>query len=182
MIVVLAGGWVSPAIAAVLAAGAMIVSRVLTMRQAYDGISFTTIIIVAGMFPLSVAMQRSGAADRLAHTVVSLFGGSGILLLLGLFLLTLTLGQVISNTATALIVLPIGVAAAAEVGVSVQPVMMCIGVAAAASFLTPIATAANLMVKEPGGYRFGDYWKLGLPLAAWFLLVAVLLVPVFWPL
>lgn len=182
MIVVLATGLVPPALAAVLAAGAMIVGRVLSMRQAYDGISFTTIVIVAGMFPLSVAMQQSGAADRLAHAVVSGFGGSGPLLLLGLFLLTVVLGQVISNTATALIVIPIGVAAAAEVGVSVQPVMMCVGVAAAASFLTPIATAANLMVKEPGGYRFGDYWRLGLPLVAWFLAVAVLLVPVFWPL
>lgn len=182
MIVLLATGLVPPAVAAVLAAGAMVVGRVLTMRQAYDGVSFTTLVIVAGMIPLSVAMQRSGAADQLAQAVVSAFGGSGILLLLGIFLLTVGLGQVISNTATALIVIPIGVAAAAEVGVSVQPVMMCIAVAAAAAFLTPIATAANLMVKEPGGYRFGDYWKLGLPLVAWFGVVAVLLVPLVWPL
>jgi di/tricarboxylate transporter len=182
MVVLLATGAVPPAVAAILAAGAMIVSRVLTMRQAYEGISFTTIVIVAGMIPLSVAMQRSGAADQLAHIVVTTFGGHGILLLLGLFLLTAVLGQVISNTATALIVIPIGAAAAAEVGVSVQPVMMCICVAAAAAFLTPIATAANLMVKEPGGYRFGDYWKLGLPLLVWFGIVAVGLVPAIWPL
>ncbi|MEV6969743.1 SLC13 family permease [Hamadaea sp. NPDC051192] len=182
MIILLATGLIPPAIAAVVAGGAMIVTRVITMRQAYHGISWTTLVIVAGMIPLSVAMQQSGAADTLAHLIVTAFGASGMLLLLGLFLLTVTLGQVISNTATALIVIPIGAAAAGEVGVAVQPVMMCIGVAAAASFLTPIATAANLMVKEPGGYRFGDYWRLGLPLVAWFLAVAVLLVPVLWPL
>jgi di/tricarboxylate transporter len=182
MIVLLATGLVAPAVAAVAAAGAMVVCRVLSMAQAYDGISFTTIVIVAGMFPLSAAMQQSGAADRLADLVVGGFGANGHLLLLGLFLLTATVGQMISNTATALIVIPIAVTAAHEVGVSVQPVMMCVGIAAAASFLTPIATPANLMVKEPGGYRFGDYWRPGLPLLCWFGVVAVLAVPVIWPL
>ena len=90
------------------------------------------------------------------------------------------LGQLISNMATALIVIPIAISAAAEIGVSPQPVLMCVTVAAAASFLTPVATPANLMVMGPGGYRFGDYWKLGLPLLALYGVVAVLLVPVFW--
>ena len=85
-------------------------------------------------------------------------------LLVGLFVLTATLGQIISNSATALIVIPIAVSAAAELDVSARPLLMTVTVAAAASFLTPVATPVNLMVMGPGGYRFGDYWKLGLPL------------------
>ena len=95
-------------------------------------------------------------------------------------MLTAVLGQLISNTATALIVIPVAVSAAADLDVSAKPVLMCVAVAAAASFLTPVATPANLMVMGPAGYRFGDYWKLGLPLMALFGLVAILLVPVFW--
>ena len=95
-------------------------------------------------------------------------------------MLTAVLGQLISNMATALIVIPIAVSAAAELDVSAKPVLMAVTVAAAASFLTPVATPANLMVMGPGGYRFTDYWKLGLPLLALFVVVAVLLVPVFW--
>ena len=95
-------------------------------------------------------------------------------------MLTAVLGQLISNMATALIVIPIAISAATEIGVSPQPVLMCVTVAAAASFLTPVATPANLMVMGPGGYRFGDYWKLGLPLLALYGVVAILLVPVFW--
>ena len=102
-------------------------------------------------------------------------------LLLGLVLLVFVLGQLISNMATALIVIPIAVSsAAAELDVSAKPVLMAVCVAAAAAFLTPVATPANLMVMEPGGYRFGDYWKLGLPMLVLFGLVAVLLVPVIW--
>jgi di/tricarboxylate transporter len=97
-----------------------------------------------------------------------------------LFVLTAILGQIISNTATALIIIPIAIAAAKEIGVSPRPVLMSVSVAAAAAFLTPVATPVNLMVMGPGGYRFGDYWKLGLPLLIWFFVVATFLVPMFW--
>ena len=102
------------------------------------------------------------------------------MLLIGLFLLTAVLGQLISNTATALIVIPIAVSAALEVDVSPRPVLMAVNVAATAALLTPVATPANLMVMEPGGYRFGDYWKLGLPLLVWYFVVSVFLVPLIW--
>jgi di/tricarboxylate transporter len=168
-------------VAGLLAAGAIVLLRVLTIEQAYDGVSWTTVILVGGMIPLSTAMTSSGAAGRLADGLVDVIGDSGgYALLLGIFLLTAVLGQLISNTATALIVIPVSVSAAADVGVSAKPVLMCVAVAAAASFLTPVATPANLMVMGPAGYRFGDYWKLGLPLMALFGVVAVLLVPVFW--
>jgi di/tricarboxylate transporter len=95
-------------------------------------------------------------------------------------LLTFALGQLISNMATALILIPIAVSAAAELDVLAKPLLMGVCVAAAAWLLTPVATPANLMVIKPGGYRFGDYWKLGLPLLALFGVAAVLLVPVIW--
>ena len=181
MVVLLATGAVPPAVAGLLAAGAIIVSRVLTIDQAYRGIAWTTVILVAGMIPLSTAMVQTGAAETLADNLVHAVGDHGpYALLLGLVLLTFALGQLISNMATALIVIPIAVSAAAELDVSPKPILMAVCVASAASFLTPVATPANLMVMEPGGYRFGDYWKLGLPLLAMFGAVAVLLVPVIW--
>lgn len=182
MILLLVTGLVPPVVAGLLAAGAMVLTRVLSMPQAYRSISWTTVILVGGMIPLSTAMQQTGAAERLAELLVDLVGtGSPYLLLLGLAVLTAALGQLISNTATALIVIPIALSAAAETGVSVRPVLMAVTVAAAASFLTPVATPVNLMVMGPGGYRFGDYWRLGLPLLLLFVTVATFLVPVFWP-
>jgi di/tricarboxylate transporter len=181
MVVLLATGAVPPAVAGLLAAGAIVVSGVLTIDQAYRGIAWTTVILVAGMIPLSTAMTASGAAQTLADNLVHGIGDLGPqALLLGLVLLTFALGQLISNMATALIVIPIAVSAAAELDVSSKPLLMGVCVASAASFLTPVATPANLMVMEPGGYRFTDYWKLGLPLLVLFGLVAVLLVPVIW--
>jgi di/tricarboxylate transporter len=134
------------------------------------------------MMPLSTAITETGAAKLLADWLIAGLGGFGPrALLAGLFVLTAVLGQVISNTATALIIIPISVVAALEMGISPQPVLMSVAVAAAAAFLTPVATPTNLMVMEPGDYRFGDYWKFGLPFMLWFFVVAVGLVPVIWP-
>jgi di/tricarboxylate transporter len=183
MVVLLATGAVPPAVAGLLAAGAMILLGVLTIEDAYRGISWTTVILVGGMISLSTAMTVTGAAEDLADALVRVVGDAGPhALLLGLFLLTAALGQLISNMATALIVIPVALSAAAELDVSAKPILMAVTVSAAASFLTPVATPANLMVLDAGGYRFTDYWKLGLPLLALFGAVAVLLVPVFWPL
>ncbi|HEX3291886.1 MAG TPA: SLC13 family permease [Gaiella sp.] len=181
MVVLLVAGLVPPAVAGLLAAGAIILSGVLTVDEAYRGIGWTTVILVGGMLSLSTAMVESGAAQKLADRLVDVVGDAGPhALLLGLVLLTLALGQLISNMATALIVLPVAVSAAAELDVSAKPVLMAVAVASAAAFLTPVATPANLMVLGPGGYRFADYWKLGLPLLALFGIVAVFLVPVIW--
>ena len=153
----------------------------MTVEQAYRAIGWTTVILVGAMMPLSTAMVETGAAKLIAEQLVHLVGDAGpMVLLAALFVLTAVLGQLISNTATALIIIPIGVAAATSMGISPRPVLMSTAVAAAAAFLTPIATPTNLMVMGPGGYAFGDYWKLGLPLLVLFGVVAVLLVPVFW--
>jgi di/tricarboxylate transporter len=182
MVVMLATGIVPPAIAALIAASLMVLLRVLTVYQAHRSISWTTLILVGGMIPLSTAIEVSGAADLIANAIVVTLGSaSPYLLLLGIALVTVVLGQLISNMATALILAPIAVAIASETGISPVPLLVAVAVAAAASFLTPVATPANTMVFGPGGYRFGDYWKLGLPLVALFVIVATFLVPVFWP-
>jgi di/tricarboxylate transporter len=181
MVGLLATGAVPAAVAGLLAATALVVLRVLPVEQAYAAISWTTVVLVAGMIPLSTAMQSSGAAETLANRLVDVVGTSGPYpLLIGLFVLTAVLGQVISNTATALIVVPIAVSAATKLDVSVRPVLMSVAIAASAALLTPVATPANLMVMAPGGYRFGDYAKLGLPMLAWFFVVAVGIVPLIW--
>jgi di/tricarboxylate transporter len=181
MVVLLATGLVPAAIAGVLAAGALVLAGVMTVEQSYRAIDWTTVILVAALMPLSAAMEQTGAARLMAEGLVATVGGAGPhALLAGLFVLSAVLGQLISNTATALIVIPISVAAAQGLGVSPLPVLMSVAVAAAAAFLTPIATPTNLMVMRPGGYAFGDYWKLGLPLMAWFFVVSVFLVPLVW--
>lgn len=181
MVFLLATGLVPPVIAGLLAAGALILTGVMSVEQSYRSIDWTTVILVGAMMPLSTAMEQTGAARMMAEALVGLVGDAGPLALLaGLFLLTAIMGQLISNTATALIVIPIGVAAAESLGISARPVLMSIAVAAAGAFLTPIATPTNLMVMGPGGYKFGDYWKLGLPLLIWFFIVSVFIVPLVW--
>lgn len=181
MVVLLATGVVPAAVAGLLAAGAVVMSRVLTPHQAYRSVSWTTVILVGGMIPLSTAFTETGTADAIADALLAVVGsGSARLALFAMCVLTVLLGQLISNTATVLIMAPIATVVAADLGVSVLPFLMALAVSGAASFLTPVATPANTMVLEPGGYRFGDYWKLGLPLLVLFLAIAVLYVPLVW--
>jgi di/tricarboxylate transporter len=181
MVALLATGAVPAAVAGLLAAGALVVTRVVTLDQAYRAISWTTVVLVAGMIPLSTAMTSSGAAGQLADRLVDVVGDSGPYpLLIGIFILTAVLGQLISNMATVLIVIPIAVPAATALDVSVRSMLMSLAVASAAALLTPVATPANMMVMGPGGYRFGDYARLGLPVLAWFFVVSVGIVPLIW--
>lgn len=181
MVLMLATGIVPPAVAGLIAAGAVLLSGILNVEQLYRSINWTTVILVGAMMPLSTAMELTGAAQLLADGIVYIVGPLGPqALLAGLFLLTAILGQLISNTATALIIIPISIVAAMQMGLSPQPVLMCVGLAAAGAFLTPVATPTNLMVMEPGDYRFGDYWKLGLPMLVWFFVLAVFVVPLIW--
>ena len=172
-----------PAVAGLLAAGAMVLFRVVQPEQAYRAISWTTVLLVAGLIPLSTAIQQTGAADKIAHALVTVVGDHGpYVLMLALFVVTGALGQVVSNTATALIMVPIAVAAATESGVSPRPILMMMAVASASAFLTPVATPANMMVMGPAGYRFGDYWRLGLPLSILVLVCGTALILWWWPL
>ncbi len=181
MIALTVGGVVPATVAAMLAAGAMVITRVLDVDDAFRSISMTTVVLVAGMIPLSTAFTTTGAADRVAELLLDALGGADPRwALLVLCLATMALGQLISNMATVLIVIPVALAVADDFAVSPLPFLMALSVAGAAAFLTPIATPANTMVFGPGGLRFGDYWRLGLPLLLLFLLVAVFYVPWVW--
>ena len=181
-IVLLATGLVPPVIAGLLAAAALVVLGVVTVPQGFRAISWDTVVLIAGLIPLSNAFVSSGAAEQIATLVDRLTGGgSPRFALLAICVLTLILGQVISNVATVLVMAPVAVSFAQTLDVSVMPFMMALTVVGAAAFLTPIATPANLMVMQPGGYRFGDYWRLGLPLALIFLAAGVFYVPLIWP-
>lgn len=181
MVLAMASGVVQPVVAALVAACAMVLTHVVSIEQAYRAISWTTVILIGGMISLSVAMQSSGAAERIANALLRVVGDHGpYALMLGLFVITAIMGQFVSNTATALIMVPIAVASAEDLGLSARPFLMLMSVAAAASFLTPVATPANMMVMGPGGYRFGDYWRLGLLIMGWFLVVSLLVIPRIW--
>jgi di/tricarboxylate transporter len=177
----LAAGVVPPAVAGIGAAMALVLLRVLDTEQAYRAVSWTTVVLIAGLIPLSQAIESTGAADDLAGVLVDVVGGSSPhLLLAGTFVLAAGFGVAVSNTATALILIPIGLSAAQEVDVAAEPVLMSIAVACAAAFLTPIATPGNMIVMGPAGYRFGDYWRFGLAFLGLFFVVAVFLVPLVW--
>jgi di/tricarboxylate transporter len=179
----LATGAVPPAVAGLIGAVGMVLTRATSAEHALHAIPWETLVLIAGLVPLSVAIAESGAADLLADAVVGVVpGGNGHLLLAALFVLTAGLSQFISNAATVLVVTPIALAAAATVEIAAEPVLMLVAVAGAASFLTPIATPANMIVKSAGGYRFGDYWRLGLVMMLAWLVIATVLIPVVWPL
>lgn len=181
MVVLLATGIAPPAVAGLVAAGALVLSRVVTLPALYQDISWTTLVLIAGMIPLSAAFLQTGAAEVVADGVLRVVGSADPhLALLAVCIVTVVLGQFISNVATVLIVAPVATAIAVNLGVSPVTFLMALTVAGAASFLTPVATPANLMVLGPGGYRFSDYWRLGLPLALLFLAAAVLYVPLIW--
>ena len=181
LVAMLASGQVPPAIAGLVAAVAMVLARVVTVPQAYRSVSWQTVVLVGALIPLSTAIQTSGAADQVASVLIDAVGtGRPYLLLAALFVLTAALGQVVSNTATVLVVVPIAIAAAEATGTSVKPVLMVVAVAGCAALLTPISTPGNMMIMSPGGYRFGDYWKLGLPIMVWWFVVALVVVPLVW--
>jgi di/tricarboxylate transporter len=174
---------VMPAVAAVLlAALAMVAGGCVAPGQIYTCINWPSIILIAGMLPLATAMERSGGITLIVDGVVGSLGPFGPrALLAGLFLLTAAFSQFISNTATAVLVAPIAALAAREMGVSPQPLLMAVALAASAAFLTPVASPVNTLVMGPGGYRFMDFFKLGIPLMLITLAVSLFLVPLLFP-
>lgn len=182
MVIALATGIVPPAVAGLLAAATMVLTRVVSVERAHRSIQWTTVLLVGGMIPVSTAITQTGAADLLATGIVDLVGDLGpAVVLAALGLVTMIFGQLISNTATALIIAPIAISVASEMGVSPLPFLMAVAVTAAAALLTPVATPGNLMIMAPAGLRFGDYWKFGLPVGLVFFGVAVLIVPLIFP-
>jgi di/tricarboxylate transporter len=141
------------------------------------------VFLIAGMLPLGTALDKTGAAQLLAHALVNAVGGLGPLpLLAGLFGLTMLLTQVMSAAATAVLIAPIAINAAAQMGANPRALMMGVALATSTAFLTPVSHPANLLVMGPGGYRFADYGRVGLPLTLVVLLVVLIALPILWPL
>ena len=182
MVGLMVSGAVPVAIAALIAAAAMILMGCIGTAEAYRAISWSTVILIAGMLPMATALEATGGAKQVADVLVSTLGTVGpIAVLAGIFVVTTALSQVMSNTATAVLMSPIVITAAAGLGVEPHPLMMALAVAASTAFLTPIGTTTNLMVLVPGDYRFSDYAKVGGPLVTIFLLISLILIPILWP-
>jgi di/tricarboxylate transporter len=176
-------GWLPIFIAAVVGATLMVLTACLTMDEAYRFIEWKAVFLIAGMLPLGIAIQTSGAAEFLAQGVVTTAGGYGPLAIVAaLFILTAVSAQVMPTAAVAVLLAPIAMNTARDMGISPYALMMTVAVAASASFLSPVAHPANVLTMGPGGYRFTDYIKVGLPLTVVVLVVVLLVLPLFWPL
>jgi len=175
-------GWLPIAVAAVTGAALMVLSGCLTMTEAYRAIEWKAIFLIAGMLPLGIAMQSSGTARFLADQVIALAQPHGVYILLGgIFLLTMLASQVMPNPVAVVMMAPIVLTTAADLGYSPYTLMMVVAIAASASFLSPVGHPANVLVMGPGGYKFRDYFKVGLPLVVVTMIITLLVLPVFWP-
>ena len=152
--------------------------RCVDMTSAYRAISWKTIVLIVGMLPFSIALQRTGGVQIAADALVALAGqySSHVVLAL-LFMTTAMLGLFISNTATAVLMAPVAIAVAVELGLSPYPFAMIVALAASAAYMTPVSSPTNTLVVTPGNYSFGDFVKVGLPFALVVMVVSVLMVP-----
>jgi di/tricarboxylate transporter len=182
MLILMITGLTSLAAAALLAALLMVLSGCLTMDEAYDFIDWRSLFLIAGMIPLSTAMEKAGVIDLAANGLVNSLGEFGPLAVLaGLFLFTSLFTQFLSNTATTVIVAPLAYAAAVELNVQPQALLMAVAVAASMAFATPVASPTNTLVMGAGSYSFSDYAKVGVPLIFITLILAVLTLPLLFP-
>nr|WP_299339712.1 SLC13 family permease [Allomuricauda sp.] len=170
------------AIAALVCAGIMMLTGCVPIAKAYHGISWTSVVMIAAMIPMGLALQKTGVAQVAADGLVTALGNySPIALLAGIFLLTTAFSQTINNSATAVLMAPIALMASTTLGVSPKPYMIGVAVSASTAFLTPVGTTTNAMVLTAGGYKFKDYLTVGAPLLLLFLTITLLLVPLIWP-
>ncbi len=182
MLVFMTTGWLDSLSAVLLAALAMVLTGCVNLKEAYGSLNATSLILIAGMLPMALAMERSGALDYLVTHLVSLIGNSSPLVLCAcLFLVTSVLSQFISNTATTVLVAPVALSTAQLLGVNPEPVMMSVAIAASTAFATPIASPVNTLVVSAGNYRFADFAKVGIPLQLLALTITLILAPLLFP-
>jgi len=156
---------------------------IIDLPSAYRAIDWKTIVLIVGMLPFSLALQRTGGVDLMADGLMAAIGGAGTYAILAaIFALTALLGMFISNTATAVLMAPIALAVAKDLGHSPYPFAMIVALAASTAFMTPVSSPVNTLVVTPGNYTFGDFVKVGVPFSLVVLLVCVLLVPLLLPL
>ncbi len=182
MVVLVAFNLLDLAPASLLAALIVIVTGCLSVDNAYETIDLKSLFLMAGMLPMSTALVKVGLIDMFAGGFVGAMGQQGPLLVqVGLFVMTVTLTQVLSNTATAVLMAPLALATAVRLGVQPQALLMTTAVAASMAFATPLASPVNTLVMSAGNYRFMDYAKVGVPLIILTLIVSILILPIFLP-
>lgn len=183
MVGLMVSGLVSNLMAALIGCLLMGAFKCVTMDSAYKSIHWPSLILIVGMLPFALALQKTGGIDLAANGLMQMFGDAGPRALLAvLFIATAVTGLFISNTATAVLMAPVAIATAQALNASPYPFVMIVALAASAAFMTPVSSPVNTLVLDPGGYRFSDFMKIGVPFTLLVLLVSVLLVPLLFPL
>lgn len=183
MLFVLVADLMPVALASLAAAMAMVLTGCLTMDDAYAAIDWKSIVLIAGMLPMSVALETVGLVDLVAQTLSNSLGGLGPLVIMaGLFLVTSVFTQVLSNTATAVLIGPIALATAQQLGLQPQAFLMVVAIAASMAFASPVASPVNTLVMGAGNYRFSDYIKVGVPMILLMMFGSLLVLPILFPL
>jgi len=176
-------GLMPAAIAFVAGVVAFMLLRVLPARRMYDAIDWPVIVLLAALFPVAGAMESSGAADLIASSLLDLVAhGRPVVALVIILVVTMTLSDFMNNAATAAVMCPIAISTSSQLAVAADPFMMAVAIGASCAFLTPIGHQNNTLILGPGGFRFGDYWRLGLPMEILVVVVGTPLLLTFWPL
>lgn len=166
-----------------IAVAVIVATGMLPLRELYEGVDWPVIVLLGSLIPVGGALETTGATALIADGILTATQGfSPVVVLVFIMVVTMTLSDVLNNAATAVVMAPIGVSVAARLDVNADPFLMAIAVAASCAFLTPIGHQNNALIMGPGGYRFGDYWRLGLPLEILVVAVSVPAILIFWPL
>jgi len=174
-------GWIPVQIAFVAAVVLSIIARLVSLREAYNSIDWSIIILLGAMIPVGEALETTGGAQLIAESLVNISGQMGSTFTLVIMLVaTMFLSDLVNNAAAVVLMAPIGIGIARGLGVSIDPFLMAVAIGASCAFLTPIGHQSNTLVLGPGGYKFGDYWRMGLLLEIIIVLVATPLILYFW--
>ena len=170
-------------VTAVIGAVLLVITGVMTENEAYKAVDLRTAFTLAGILPLATALDKTGAGQAIADTVIGAFGGnaSPFMLMMVLYLMSCIMTQFMSNTATAALLCPIGLSIAQGLNADPKAVLMAIVLGASFAYATPLGMPANTMVMAPGGYKFGDYTKVGVPLLVISFIFCMIVLPIFWP-
>lgn len=170
-------------VAFITAAAALVLAQVISLGEVYEAIDWPIIVLLGAMIPVGSALEATGGAALIAHAIVQATADlSPVWVLAALFIATMFISDVINNNATAVLMAPIAIELAERLGVAVDPFLIATALGASCAFLTPIGHQSNTLVMAPGGYRFGDYWRMGLPLEAVIAAVGIPMVLWIWPL
>jgi di/tricarboxylate transporter len=160
----------------------MVLTRCITLEEAYGALDSRVIVLLGAILPVGLALDRTGVAAKMAETLVTVTGPLGpVAAIAGIYVMTNLMTEVMSNNATAVLLVPIAIGVADALQLDPRPFLMAVTFAASASFMTPVGYQTNTLVYGPGAYRFSDYLKVGTPLALLFGLTATLLIPIIWP-